>query len=74
MKYLLLLLVVLGCVWWLRRARAPGAQTTASPGKRPVNMVQCATCGVHLPENEATQGQRGFYCGVAHLQQSEGRA
>ena len=74
MKYLLLLLVVLGCVWWLRRARTPGNPASSAPGKRPVNMVQCATCGVHLPENEAQRGQRGFYCGEAHLRQSEGRA
>ena len=74
MKYLLLLLVVLGCLWWLRRARAPGAQASAAPGKRPVNMVQCANCGVHLPENDAKRGQRGMYCSDAHCQQSEGRA
>jgi uncharacterized protein len=31
------------------------------------NMVQCASCGVHLPRSEAFLVNGGFYCSTAHI-------
>lgn len=30
-------------------------------------MVQCKTCKLHIPENEALQKDGDFYCSQAHL-------
>ena len=31
-------------------------------------MVQCKTCKLHIPENEALQKDGDFYCSQAHLE------
>ena len=73
MKFLLVLLVVGVGLWMLTaRLRGPGAggrgngaarakQPTAA---RPVEMVACAHCGVHLPAQDALVD--GPYCSDAH--------
>jgi uncharacterized protein len=80
MKWLLVLLVILGGVWWLRqtargtRSRASPRQPSATPtpegSTRP--MTQCLQCGLHLPSEDAVRGQQGDYCSPAHRQQHEG--
>jgi hypothetical protein len=65
-------------VWWLRRLSQPGrsARNGASmrrpaPSQRLVveKTVACETCGLHLPQQEALQGERGrWYCSAAHRQ------
>jgi len=37
-------------------------------GKEIENMVQCATCAVHLPRSEAFLVADKFYCCKAHIQ------
>ncbi len=80
MKWLLVLLIVLGGVWWLRQTRrgrhqrpAPPPQAAASPtpegSTRP--MTQCLQCGLHLPLEDAVQGPQGHYCSAAHRQQHD---
>jgi uncharacterized protein len=50
-------------------------RTSRPAGKRdqqPARMVQCAHCGVYIPEREAlTRGDR-FYCSAAHLKDDTG--
>ena len=73
MKYLLLLAVVIGAVWWLRqsgRARAPSARD-ADAGM-PQDMVSCTHCQVHVPRNDAWVGHSGLYCCAEHRQRHEG--
>ncbi|HYE41399.1 MAG TPA: PP0621 family protein, partial [Ramlibacter sp.] len=61
-KYLVLLLVIVLVLWLARRpgrgARPPsreaGQQRKAVVDPRP--MVSCASCGVHLPRDEALPG------------------
>jgi uncharacterized protein len=68
MKYLVVVLVVGVVLWLLMRGRKPEAsarQSTARDGS-PQAMVQCATCGVHLPRVDALLDQRGAYCSEAH--------
>jgi uncharacterized protein len=68
MKFLLFVLAIVALLWLLRgtftRRRA---QPPASASKnRPLQMLACAQCGVHLPVNEALPGRGGVFCGDAH--------
>jgi uncharacterized protein len=70
MKYLIILLIVLGGIWWIRQQRKPKSPPAKSTG--PLEMVACMHCGTHVPENEATQGAKGAYCSPAHRETHEG--
>lgn len=80
MKWLLVLLVVLGGIWWLRQTGRGGRFPSSSRPKPPPPaaqdatrpMTQCLQCGLHLPLEDAVQGQQGDYCSPAHRQQREG--
>jgi uncharacterized protein len=67
MKYLLLLLVV-GVVWWALSSRRGGLRgpTGAASANKKENMVACAHCGVHLPLSEAVADGTHVYCNDAH--------
>jgi len=41
-------------------------------GQQAARMVQCARCGVYIPENEALTRDDRFYCSAAHLQADTG--
>jgi uncharacterized protein len=75
MKYLLLLLVALLIVWQWRSYRdreARKAPPSRGSAERPIEMVSCLHCGMHLAVSEAVQGQRGGnYCSGAHRQRHE---
>lgn len=75
MKFLLVLLVVGVGLWMLTaRLRGPGAGGQgggAAPPKKPaaakpVEMVVCAHCGVHLPAADALALGTQLYCSDAH--------
>lgn len=71
MKYLVLLLIVLGVIAWFRIRR--DATSSASRGKPDTqDMLPCTRCGVHLPRADAVQGRQGVYCCDDHRQQQEG--
>ena len=75
-------LIFLGLLIWLviyitKRAINPAAKhpdrTNEPEGKKehqePIeNMVQCATCRVHLPRSEAFLVNGNFYCSQAHIE------
>ncbi len=75
-KFLLVLLVVGVGLWMLTaRLRKPGAgrdaarpksPATAKPVDKPVEMVVCAHCGVHLPATDALALGAHLYCSEAH--------
>ena len=80
MKYLVLLVVVLGMAWWMfgRRGKPP-LKPPAAPGTPPKQntgdedgaelqaMLACAHCGVHLPKSETTADAQGLrYCSDTH--------
>jgi uncharacterized protein len=73
MKYGLLLLIAMILLWQWRHARSSsGTDKRKKPAPPEVlSMVRCANCGLHLPEHEALQGQKGVYCSVAHRQAQE---
>ena len=70
MKYLVLLLIVVGGIWWIRQQRRPHQSTPQRSG--PQVMVPCTHCGTHVPENDAVRGARGMYCSTAHRDSHEG--
>jgi len=67
MKYLILLGVVFGVIWWIKLNR-PASTDNKSSGQdtRPQNMLRCAYCGLHLPDNEAVVSRNASYCSEAH--------
>jgi uncharacterized protein len=70
MKYLVLLLIVLGGIWWIRQQRKPDQTFNKKSGTQV--MVPCAHCGTHVPEDDAIRGARGLYCSAAHRDSHEG--
>ena len=70
MKYLVLLLIVVGGIWWIRQQRRPHTHTNKPSD--PQVMVPCAHCGTHTPESDAVRGTQGTYCSAAHRDAHEG--
>ena len=74
-KYLLVLLVVAIGIWsLLSRLRGPerdggAAKTRRKPaGDKPVQMLRCAHCGLHLAASEAVVDRDRPFCSEAHRQ------
>ena len=70
MKFLLVLLVVVGGLWWLWRPRAKPPSHAArkdAEGTAPAEMVACAHCDLRLPRAEALFDPKGHpFCSEAH--------
>lgn len=75
MKYLFFLLVVLLVIWAIKRTKTSSqAKPPSAPeAKAPSEMVICAHCGVHLPQEEAVSGQKGLYCSTEHRTAAQDR-
>lgn len=76
MKYLLVVAVVLVAFWIWRNNRLNDREASRPPTPprtppSPAIMLACAHCGMHLPDIEAVQGDRGVYCCHEHRRQSE---
>lgn len=69
-RYLLLVLAIwIGALIVRQMLRSHGIQRQEQP--RPMeNMVQCAHCGVHLPEKNAISAQGRYYCSEQHRRES----
>lgn len=81
-RNLLIFLLIIGAVWWLRRAlarpRRGRAQEAADeragdaqPPAGPERMLSCAHCGVHVPESEGVRADGRFFCCEAHRREGE---
>jgi uncharacterized protein len=72
MKFLLIVLLIAFVAFMLgaKRSRPPAprseAKPPAPPAPQPRNIVSCAQCGLHLPQDEALPGRGGLFCGAAH--------
>ena len=71
MKYLLVLLVVAIAIGiWRGKRRVPdSSQASRKPAalNKPQTMVECAHCGLHLPQADAISGaQSQFFCSAEH--------
>lgn len=73
LKYLLIALVVIW-LFYSPALRGKRTGTSTKPAAKPEppraeNMVQCAHCGIHLPEGETVKDEQGrTYCSLAHRQ------
>ena len=71
---LLVFLLVLFCIYLVRRALTrppaarPGAETSRPSTPVVEKMVECAHCGLHIPESEAVAGDGLNFCCEAHHQ------
>ena len=75
MKYLILIGVVVGLIWWIKFSRpAKPSAPAAGADNGPQPMVRCAHCGLHLPQNEAIDSANAVYCSQAHRDLAEPRA
>lgn len=77
MPRLILLVLVIGAVWWLIRSirrqlsepeRRGKSQNNSKTGQQSEQLVACEQCGLHLPVSEATrlsqpsaQGDKTYY-------------
>ena len=70
MKYLLLLVLVLGLilVFWILKGnrRGGGRRGAPPPSASGEDMVRCEHCGVHLPRSESVTTRGEFYCTPEH--------
>ena len=75
MKYLLILLLVLVVIWAVKRGRGPQPPQTPTntDASNPSEMITCAHCGIHLPQEEAVSGQKGLYCSTEHRAAAQDR-
>jgi uncharacterized protein len=60
-------LVVMAVKGLWRSSRPAGRR-----GQQAAHMVQCAHCGVYIPEHEALASGGSFYCSDAHLKAAKG--
>lgn len=80
MKYVVLLLVIAGVLFWALRTRqrlSPprSRRSPAPPAPQAAVMVRCEQCGLHLPRDEALPGaEAGFYCCEDHRRLGPARA
>lgn len=70
-KFLLILLVVLAGIWLWRTNRPTGLKSTPKAEPKPLEMVRCSYCAVHLPLADTVQGKKGVYCCADHFHQAE---
>ncbi len=74
MKYLLLALVALLVLWQWRTRRGSKGGSRGRAGNepaKPVEMVACDQCGLHVAIHDAVLGRVGSYCSAAHRQRHE---
>lgn len=78
-KFILLGLVIWLAIYVLKRvvnqsnsqpSNTPAPSDTEAENPESENMVQCATCKVHLPRSEAFLVNSNFYCSKAHIPNS----
>nr|WP_286206692.1 PP0621 family protein [Thauera linaloolentis] len=71
---LILILVVAG-IWWIQRvmarikeksARSRGKGKGGKAADTPERMLECAHCGVNVPESDGVRDGERFYCSAAH--------
>jgi len=59
--FVLVLIVIIAKRLWQK------PQAAARRKQKNERMVQCANCGIYIPEQEALQRDRHHYCSQAHL-------
>ena len=66
MSKILLLILVFAVVWWLAKGFRRKDAAGDAPGGVPEQMVNCAHCGLYLPQGEAVREGDKFFCSAEH--------
>ena len=66
MSKFLLLILVIAIVWWLAKGFRRKDPAREAPEKRSEQMVNCAQCGLYLPQDEAIREGNKYYCCTEH--------
>jgi uncharacterized protein len=64
-KFLLLVFVFVA-VWWLAKGFRRKDAAGDAPATAPEQMVNCAHCGLYLPQSEAIREGDKFFCCKEH--------
>jgi uncharacterized protein len=74
MKYFVLLVIIVGVIWWLRSKRnsSDKNQDASRQSPNPQTMLRCAHCDLHFPQSDAVEGSLGVYCSASHRLAKEG--
>ncbi|MGE5640514.1 MAG: PP0621 family protein [Clostridia bacterium] len=65
-RLLVLVLIVVGVVWLVKRALRSDEQEIAQKPPVQGDLVPCARCGVNLPRAEAREAAGALYCSDEH--------
>ena len=63
----LVIIIVLALVIMIARRLLAKPKTPVKHKSTSEHMVQCANCGIYIPEQEALQRAERYYCSQAHL-------
>ena len=67
MSKLLLLILAFVALWWLAKGfRSKDAPPGRAPEAAAEHMVNCAHCGLYLPQSEAVHEGGRYYCCAEH--------
>jgi uncharacterized protein len=67
-RILLILIVVAIAILVVRRLIKSSSRPVTRKDTGTARMVQCAQCGLYLPEREAISHEGRYYCSLAHRQ------
>jgi uncharacterized protein len=65
-RLLLILILIAIAILAFRRLKRSSSKPQARKKTTIGRMVQCATCGLYLPEQEAISHQGKYYCSQSH--------
>ncbi len=70
-RNLLILVLVIAGIWWIRRAMArigkkPAKSRNGQADAAAERVLECAHCGLNVPESEGVREHGRFYCSDAH--------
>jgi uncharacterized protein len=65
-RLLLILIIVAIAILAFRRLKESASRPDARKKTKTGQMVQCAACGLYLPEREAIRHQGKYYCSPSH--------
>ena len=69
----LVILIAVALVIYAVRSLWRTSRPANKRGEQPARMVQCAHCGVYIPEHEALASNGRFYCSDTHLKDDTDR-
>jgi len=68
LRFIIIALIVYLLILIFKRWAANKNSSSSKPQNKSTVMVQCKTCKLHIPENEALQKDGDYYCSQEHLE------